>query len=91
MDLINIENVERFISKGVGVSIYDDSWADQSPLQSKVVHKVEICPRDTHLRIYFDKKNFVAVPRTSEVVITETSWTAIDEETGLHYVIKSEL
>ena len=88
MSLINREDVEPFISENVGVSIYDETWTDQSPFRSQKVHKVELCPNDTHLRIYFDQKRFFAVPRTSKVMVTESSWTAVDEESGLHYVIK---
>lgn len=90
MGLINIEDVEPFISKDVGVTIYDSTWADQSPLRTQKVHKVELCPNDTHVRIFFDEKRFFAVPRTSRVEVTNATWTATDEEAGLHYVIKNE-
>lgn len=88
--LINIEDVESFISKDVGVTIYDSTWTDQSPLKTQKVHKVELCPSETHVRIFFDEKRFFAIPRTSHVEKTNTTWTATDEESGLHYVIKNE-
>jgi hypothetical protein len=87
--LINIDDLKPFIYQDVGVSIYDETWTDQSPLRSKRVHKVELCPKNSHLRIYFDEKSFFAIPRTSKIEITESNWTAVDEASGLHYVIKS--
>lgn len=87
---INIKDVEPFISESVGVSIYDETWTDQSPLRSEKIEKVELCPNNTHLRIYFNQKNFFAIPRTANVSITESSWVAFDKDSGLHYVLKSE-
>lgn len=88
MEFLNIDDLKPFISRDVGVSIYDKTWKDQSPLRSEKVTKVELCPSQTHLRIYLNRLHFFAVPRTSDVLITETKWTAFDEKSGLHYVIK---
>lgn len=90
MGVLNIEDLKPFIFQDVGVTIFDDTWTDQTPLQSKKVHKVELCPNNSHLRIYFDEKRFFAIPRTSDVEVTESSWTAFDQESRLHYVIKKE-
>lgn len=90
MGLINIEDVRSFVSQDVGVTIYDKTWTDQSALRSQKVYKVELCPSSTHVRIFFDEKRFFAVPRTSEVEVTDSKWSAFDKESGLHYVIQSE-
>ena len=90
MSLINREDVEPFISENVGVSIYDETWTDQSPLRSKKIEKVELCPNRTHLRIYFNQRSFFAIPRTAKVSITESTWIAFDNDSGLHYVLKRE-
>lgn len=88
MDVLNIDDLKSFISEDVGVTIYDQTWTDQSPLRSETVHKVEVCPQNSHIRIYFNEKKFFAVPKTSKVKITASSWTAVDEASGLHYVVK---
>jgi|GEM_PF-1152311 len=90
VSLINREDVGPFISKNVGVSIYDETWTDQSPLRTEKIEKVALCPSHTHLRIYFNEKNFFAIPRTANVSITEATWVAFDKESGLHYVLKRE-
>lgn len=90
MAQIQIESLNQFIATNVGITIYDDTWTDQSPLRSEKVKKVTYCPNETHIRVYFNERQFFAIPRTAKVTETSASWTAIDEEGGLHYVIQKE-
>lgn len=88
MAVINRDDLQPFLSQDVGVTIYDHTWKDQSPMLEKTVHHVGMCPEHTHLRIYFDARRFFAVPLTATVTISEDEWSAFDPEAGLHYVIK---
>lgn len=90
MGQISIDELQPFISQNVGVTIYDETWSDQSPFRSEKVEKVELCPSSTHLRIYFNQLHFFAIPLTSQVTLTDSKWMAVDEKSGLHYVIKKE-
>lgn len=90
VELINMEDLQPFLSHAVGVTIYDHTWDDQSPFVSKTIHKLEICPDRTHLRIYFDELRFFAVPQTATVSISGDEWSAYDEAASLHYVIRKE-
>lgn len=87
---IQLEDLERFISENVGITIYDDSWADQSPLRSEKITNIALCPSETHIRVYFNDTHFFAIPRIAVVSATDTTWTAVDEAGGLHYVIQKE-
>jgi len=91
VERLNIDELQSFMSEPVGVTIYDETWADQTPFMSKKIEKAELCPDGTHLRIYFDPVRFFAVPLGSEVSITGAEWTAYDDKAGLHYVIMKEL
>ncbi|MBS4179253.1 hypothetical protein [Lederbergia citrea] len=90
MELINTEDLQPFLKSTVGVTIYDHTWEDQSPITGKSIEKLETCPDGTHLRIYFDKLRFFAIPHTAIVSISEKEWIAFDQEACLHYVIRKE-
>src|SRR5699024_11390216 len=70
VERLNIDELQSFMSEPVGVTIYDETWADQTPFMSKKIEKAELCSDGTHLRIYFDPERFFAVPLGSEVSIT---------------------
>lgn len=89
-ELLNMDDLQPFIAEDVGVTIYDKSWTDQSAFRSEKITKVELCPSETHLRIYFNRLHFFAVPRDSEVNVTESEWSAFDKDSGLYYVIRRE-
>lgn len=88
MSLLTIDDVRSFITQNVGITIYDQTWTDQSPLRSEKVSHVQLCPKETHLRVYFNERNFFAIPREAEVTKTKTKWSAFDEKSRLHYVIE---
>ncbi|MEC5425509.1 hypothetical protein QGM71_18685 [Virgibacillus sp. C22-A2] len=90
METVKSEDLKRFISNPVQVCIHGREGEDMAPWVKRKINKVELCPDKTHLRIYFDKHFFFAVPLTSEVVQKETEWTAYDDKAKLHYAIKSE-
>lgn len=90
MELIKVEDLQSFVSKKVKVSILDTSGEEQAPFLSKTIQKLEICPDNTHLRIYFDRLNFLAVPMTSRVSMNHSVWSACDDQAGLEYVIRKE-
>jgi len=85
---IKVENLQSFVSEKVMVAILDKDGEEQAPFVPKEIQKLELCPDNTHLRIYFDSRNFFAVPLTSSVSCDETEWTAFDQQSQLQYVIK---
>lgn len=88
MALLMIEDVTPFARENVGVTIYDETWTAQSPLRSEKISHVSYCPNETHLRIYFNERNFFAIPREAKVTTRDNKWTAYDEVSRLHYVIE---
>jgi len=88
MPLLKIEDVMPFITENVGVTIYDESWEAQSPLRKEKISHVALCPNETHLRVYFNERNFFAIPRESKIIKTNKKWEAYDEISRLHYVIE---
>ncbi|WP_077620540.1 hypothetical protein [Bacillus sinesaloumensis] len=88
MELTEIRSLESFILEKVEVSILDKDGEDKAPFVKKNIRKTELCPDGTHLRIYFDRLQFFAVPLTAEVAISDEFWSAFDQETGLTYVVK---
>ena len=88
MELISPEELGRFIGASVEVSVHDHQGGDQAPVLNKKIEKIEYCPDRTHIRFYFDTFNFLAVPLTSDIVQSETLFSASDTETGLTYTFK---
>lgn len=88
MEPIKKEDLDAFILQNVQVAILDEEGNDKAPFVPKVIQKTGLCPDKTHLRIYFDHLNFFAVPLTSFVEATATEWAAIDQDSGLKYIIK---
>ena len=52
---IKIEDLQSFCFEKVQVAILDKDGEDQAPFVSKTIQKLELCPDNTHLRIYFDR------------------------------------
>ncbi|THE12748.1 hypothetical protein E1I69_10165 [Bacillus timonensis] len=88
MELTEIKYLETFISEEMEVSILDEDGDDKAPFVKKEIVKTELCPDGTHLRIYFDRLQFFAVPLTAEVAISDDVWSAFDQQAGLTYVVK---
>ncbi|MFP7299169.1 hypothetical protein [Neobacillus niacini] len=88
MELINPEELRRFVGTSVEVSVNDQHGGDQAPAIKKKIEKIEYCPDRTHLRFYFDSFTFIAVPLTSDLAQSETQFSAADTESGLTYRIR---
>lgn len=88
MELIKLEDVERFVDVQVEISIQDEEGGERAPAVKKTVKKVQYCPDGTHIRFYFDHFYFLAVPLASRVSETESEWAAFDPESGLTYSVK---
>jgi hypothetical protein len=86
---INIEDLKIFVNQTVELSIQDYAGEEQAaPFIKKSLVKVGLCPDETHVRIYFDDKNFFAIPRASQVTVSEKEWVAFDEASKLYYIIR---
>jgi hypothetical protein len=85
-----IKDVERFLGKNIEVAIHDADSNMQPPWVHKQIKKLELCPDATHLRIYFDKFYFFAVPLTSSVTQSPNDWSAYDTASGLVYLIRKK-
>lgn len=90
MGHIKIEDLQSYLFKKVEVAILDKDGEDQAPFVLKTIQKLESCPDNTHLRIYFDQRTFFAIPFTSTVFKNENEWSAYDQESGLQYVVRKE-
>ncbi|MEH7383687.1 hypothetical protein V7138_24740 [Bacillus sp. JJ1533] len=88
MELTEIKSLESFVLGNVEVSIVDEDGEDKAPFVKKEIIKTELCPDRTHLRMYFDRHQFFAVPLTAEVAISDETWSAYDQQAGLTYVVK---
>ena len=89
MELINLQHLSEFIvSAAVEVAIQDEDGEDRAPFIRKEVTKVELCPDQTHVRIYFDQQRFFAVPLGSSVLFEEKQWSAYDQSSKLTYIIR---
>ena len=88
VELTEINSLEPFILGNVEVSILDEDGDEKAPFVKKEIIKTELCPDMTHLRLYFDRLQFFAVPLTAEVAISDDSWSAFDGQAGLTYVVK---
>jgi hypothetical protein len=84
----NIDTLQSFVSEPVDVAILDEQGEERAPFVRKTVQKLEICPDQTHLRIYFDKIHFFAVPLHSRITQTSNEWSALDHENELQYIIR---
>jgi hypothetical protein len=85
-----IKDLERFLGKAIEVAIHDADGDTQPPWVEKKIKKIELCPDQTHLRIYFDTFYFFAIPLTSSIGQSDTNWSAHDEESGLYYLIREK-
>jgi hypothetical protein len=90
MATVNSKDLQPFIESTVQVRIHGREDEDQAPWVRRKISKVTLCPDETHLRIYFDKYFFFAVPLSCSVVLDEQEWSAYDQTVGLYYVIRSE-
>jgi hypothetical protein len=85
---INLEELRGFVGSFVEVSVHDQEGGDQAPAIKKKIEKIEYCPDDTHIRFYFDRFNFIAVPLASDIAQSETLFSASDTESGLTYTFR---
>ncbi len=86
---INLEELKIYANQTVELSIQDYSAEEQTaPFIKKLLVKVGLCPDQTHVRIYFDDRNFFAIPRSCQVTVSEKEWVAFDEASKLYYVIR---
>lgn len=85
-----IKDLERFLGEKIEVAIHDAETDTQPPWIEKQIKKLELCPDETHLRIYFDTFYFFAIPLTSSVSQSDDDWSAYDLESGLYYLIRKK-
>jgi hypothetical protein len=90
VEAADVTALELFKTGSVSVVVHGEQGEETPPTLTKSIKEYKNCPDHTHLRIYFDSVNFLAVPLTSQVECTEKVWTAYDKESGLYYVIKRE-
>ncbi|KMY54267.1 hypothetical protein AC623_10245 [Bacillus sp. FJAT-27231] len=89
MELINIAELDSYVSIPVQLAIHDENGT-KAPWTKKIIEQVTLCPDGTHLRLYFDQHHFLAIPRMSQVVKDDRLWIAHDEKNKLIYMIRKE-
>jgi hypothetical protein len=90
VELIKLEDLNRFLAVPVQVGIQDIKGEERAPFLQKSIKKLQICPDHTHIRIYFNDVKFLAVPLDAAVTESENEWIACDHHSGLNYTIKRE-
>jgi hypothetical protein len=88
VELINLEELRQFAGASVEITVHDLQGGDQAPAINKKIERIEYCPDHTHIRFYFDKYNFIAVPLASDMVKSEMLFSASDTESGLTYTVR---
>ncbi|MDQ1004851.1 hypothetical protein QFZ28_005391 [Neobacillus niacini] len=88
MEPINLEKLQGFVGASVEVSVHDQQGGDQAPAINKKIEKIEYCPDRTHIRFYFDRFNFIAVPLASDMAQSKTLFSASGTESGLTYTFR---
>jgi hypothetical protein len=87
---VKIDDLQSYLFEKVQVAILDKDGEDQAPFVTKTIQKLQLCPDNTHLRIYFDQYAFFAIPLTATVTRNEFDWSAYDGQSGLQYVVRKE-
>ncbi len=82
------EQLEGFLRQPIEVKIYGGQDEEPPVPVQKTLYKLENCPDHTHLRLYFDKTYFLAIPFDSTCLCTEEQFQAYDAQHELHYSIK---
>jgi uncharacterized protein YprB with RNaseH-like and TPR domain len=86
---INLKTLKVYVNQTIEFSIQDHTGEEQpAPFVKKQVKKVELCPDQTHVRLYFDPRNFWAIPLSSDVAVSDKGWVAFDDVSKLYYVIR---
>jgi hypothetical protein len=86
---INLEDLQAYVDQTIELSIQDHTGEEQpAPFVKKQVKKVELCPDLTHVRLYFDHRNFLAIPLATDVAVIDKGLVAFDDVSKLYYVIR---
>lgn len=88
VEITEFEPLNDFISVPVEVAIQDEEVTDNPLFVSKQIKSIGLCPDRTHLRIFFEKQTFFAIPLTSTVSFSADEWMAVDSQNHLKYVIR---
>jgi hypothetical protein len=89
VELINIRDLEVYVHKKVSISIQDVTGEEElAPFIEKTLQKVEQCPDGTHIRLFFNEREFFAIPRDASVSRSNSEWAAHDFSSKLNYVIR---
>ncbi|RDU36778.1 hypothetical protein DRW41_12060 [Neobacillus piezotolerans] len=88
MEPIKLKELKRFEGTDVELAITDREGGEKAPAIRKTIKYVLMCPDATHVRFYFDKNKFLAVPVSSEFGGTDEELTAYDAASGLSYSVK---
>ena len=88
MGAIKPEELDRFLHIPVRIGIQDLEGEERAPFIEQTIFKVGVCPDGTHLRIFFNERNFLAVPLHAEVAKSDNEWSACDIHSGLNYTIR---
>jgi hypothetical protein len=82
--------IDRLIEKLIQISIIDMAdhpETEKTPVIRKVLNRVQACPDNTHVRLFFDQTSFLAIPFSCKSICNDSEFHAFDLEAGLHYHI----
>lgn len=86
--LVKKEAVMHFVSSFVEIAILDEEGEEAAPFVAKRIARIEYCPDGTHIRFYFDRTSFIAIPVTAKFTIKDDELLAADNDSKLQYVIR---
>jgi len=82
-------HLHEFVSFPIEVFIQDaEGGRHTNPSFERKLEKIQICPDQTHLRLYFDHMHFMAVPLNGQITAGLDEFQVYDEKNGLHYHIR---
>jgi hypothetical protein len=84
----HFEALQPFVAHPICLSIRGEEEEEYSPEVEKTLVKLEACPDGTHLRLYFNQVQFLAIPFVSQITLGEDSYQAYDSVTKLYYHVK---
>jgi hypothetical protein len=85
------QRFEEFIGQSMRITICGGEGEEIAPAVTKPLHHVGLCPDQTHIRLYFNELQFVAIPVDSEWSEASEQVTAYDTEGKLTYMIQKHL
>ncbi|MBM7570959.1 hypothetical protein [Aquibacillus albus] len=88
MNSNEINDLKSYKTIPVELCIHGETGEETAPWVKRKIIDITYCPDKTHLRLYFDKHFFIAIPLSSDVQQKRNNWIAFDKQARLYYAIR---